>query len=549
MSDLAHRRLRAPTADGFALIDPPLDQIPGLVQHNRGEAGRQPCDLQGLSLDRLRILAREELRATRFTQDQRIVDFALSPAPGTPLILAGHQPELFHPGVWYKNFLLSSVAGQAGGIGVNLIVDTDLARNTAVRVPVKSGAQAGTESIAFDVSSKAIPYEERPILDSWLFESFGRRVANAYETCCVAGREPYRLLIEDVWKAAAPYARSAAGRGSLGLVLAEARHWVEWNLGLTTLELPLSNVAQSRAFRLFLVHILTELPQLWRVYNSALAEYRQINYIRSSVHPVPALQRDGDWLESPFFLWTTTDATRRHPFVRQLADSLIISDRQGLKISLDVTRDGIPDKAVDQLVAAEARGIKLRPRALITTMYARLVLSDLFIHGIGGAKYDEVTDLIIRRFFGIEPPAYITASATFRLPIERPQVTLEDVRNSARRIRETQFRPEAFVRDPLVTGEPAIAEKLAALAAEKREFLGRHDLRRCPPEVYQRLDTLNRAMHDLLAPIERELRAAHAELLVQFKNSQLLGSREFSFVLFPSEILPARLLDLCKVSP
>jgi hypothetical protein len=192
-------------------------------------------------------------------------------------------------------------------------------------------------------------------------------------------------------------------------------------------------------------------------------------------------------------------------------------------------------------------GLDLRPRALITTMYARLVLSDLFIHGIGGAKYDEVTDLIIRRFFGVEPPAYITATATFRLPIEWPGVTLEEVRASAQRIRDLRFRPESFLRDPLVTGDADLAAKLAALAAEKREFLDRHDLRRCPPEVFARLDALNRAMHELLEPVERELRAAHGELLVQFKNSQLLRSREFSFVLFPSEILPARLLDLCKV--
>ena len=86
----------------------------------------------------------------------------------------------------------------------------------------------------------------------------------------------------------------------------------------------------------------------------------------------------------------------------------------------------------------ETRGIKVRPRALITTMYARLVLSDLFIRGIGGAKYDELTDLIIRRFFGIEPPAYITATATFRLPIERPSVSLNDVQQSAQRLRERE---------------------------------------------------------------------------------------------------------------
>ena len=55
-------------------------------------------------------------------------------------------------------------------------------------------------------------------------------------------------------------------------------------------------------------------------------------------------------------------------------------------------------------------------------------------------------------------------------------------------------------------------------------------------------------MHDLLRPVEAQLRAEHAQLVEQLKQSQLLGSREFSFVLFPAEILPARLLDLSKAS-
>ena len=43
------------------------------------------------------------------------------------------------------------------------------------------------------------------------------------------------------------------------------------------------------------------------------------------------------------------------------------------------------------------------------------MLSDLFIHGIGGAKYDELTDQIICRFFGFEPPGFVALSATQRL--------------------------------------------------------------------------------------------------------------------------------------
>ena len=56
----------------------------------------------------------------------------------------------------------------------------------------------------------------------------------------------------------------------------------------------------------------------------------------------------------------------------------------------------------------EAEGFKVRTRALTTTLFARLFLADLFIHGIGGAKYDELTDAILRRFYGFEPPRFLS---------------------------------------------------------------------------------------------------------------------------------------------
>jgi hypothetical protein len=100
-----------------------------------------------------------------------------------------------------------------------------------------------------------------------------------------------------------------------------------------------------------------------------------------------------------------------------------------------------------------------------------------------------------------------------------------------------------------VANDESLHEPLSALAAEKRDYLASHDLRRCKQEVFHRLDTLNRAMHELLRPVEDQLRARHNKLARQLKQSQTLGSREFSFVLFPAEKLSARLLDLCKSSP
>jgi hypothetical protein len=553
MSHLVHRRLRAPQEDGAALIGPPLSRIPSLVGANRLLLRNYDYDCQGQSLGALSRDARSTLaqQAIAYCLSYRDVSFLPGLSKNPPFLVAGHQPELYHAGVWFKSFLLSSLGQRIDAVPINLIIDTDVVRSTSIRVPVRVASQCSIENISFDAVGEPIPFEERAILDSWLFDSFDQRVSTACEGCGVGGREPYERLIERLWMIAAPIAAAANRKPQapqLGRVLAQARHELESLLGLNTLELPLSSVAQSRQFRQFMVHLLAQLPRFWRNYNSALAEFRQVNHVRSHTHPVPSLEETDEWLEAPFFVWTTVDPRRRQLYVRQARQVLLLSSRQGIEFSLDISPDRSADRAVEQLATAEARGIKIRPRALITTMYARLVLSDLFIHGIGGAKYDELTDLIIRRFFGIEPPAYVTATTTFRLPIDRPDVSLDDVRSSARRIRELRYRPESFFRDPLIAGDAERLSKLAALVAEKRDYLDQHDLRRCSQDVFDRLDRLNRAMHDLLRPVGEQLRARHAELIAQAKQSQLLGSRDFSFVLFPSEFLPARLLDLCKLS-
>ena len=547
MPTFEHRRLRAPTADGAALVDPPLQRAPLLVGKNRVLTFGHEYDCQGMLLRDMALEARQQLaqQAIDYSAQYRDARFVPSLSKNPPFILAGHQPELFHPGVWFKSFLLSTLGRQLDAVPVNLIIDTDVVHSTSIRVPASTGNQRFIEKVAFDAASGPIPFEERRILDPWMFDSFDQRVAAAFASYGDL-RQPYKPLIQSLWAIDRAAKNHRDKHPLLGRVLAQARHEMEWSLGLQTLELPLSEAVKSDPFRRFAVHLLAQMPQFWRVYNAALAHYRHVNHLRSSTHPVPSLQEHDDWLEAPFFVWTAADPRRRPLFVQQRAKSLILHDRHGLELSLDIAPDGPADVAIEQLSAAESRGIKLRPRALITTMYARLVLSNLFIHGIGGAKYDELTDLIIRRFFGIEPPAYVTATATFRLPIDRPSVSLDDVRASARRIRDLRHSPESFLRDPRVAQDADLAPKLASLTAEKREFLGRHDLRRCSQDVFDRLNLLNLAMNDLLTPLEQQLRAEHTELIALAKQSGLLGSREFSFVLFPSVFLPARLLDLSK---
>lgn len=545
MSHSSPRRLRAPTDDGAALIDPPPADHDRTIAANR-QVHRHHYDLQGCSLLAHATFAREELYclARGYTAEYRSVPSFSENVCARPFILTGHQPELFHPGVWFKNFLLSQISNRTHGTPINLIIDNDVFKRTSIAVPTLGSS----ETVEFDQPGDERPIEDRPIIDPLRFVTFANRVRKQWEGSH-SGAD--RQILADLWKhlngSASPL-RPKVLQSLLGRRLAQGRHLLEEQLGLQTFELPLSTICQTDRFRWFAAHLLANSPRFIESYNSSLAEFRTANRVRSHSHPVPALEHLAEWMEAPFWLWTKDNPVRRRLFVRCRASSREITDRADVHLELHADSQSRLEAAVDQLAAAEARGIKLRPRALITTMYARLILSDLFIHGIGGAKYDELTDLIIRRFFGIEPPAYVTATATFRLPIDRPKVSHEDVRASVQKLRDLRYRPESFLREELVSKDAHLAPKLSALAAEKRAFLDQHDLRRCAQQVFDQLDSLNRAMHDLLKPVDESLRARHADLIAQANQAQLLSSREFSFVLFPSEILSARLLALSKAS-
>ena len=169
---------------------------------------------------------------------------------------------------------------------------------------------------------------------------------------------------------------------------------------METLEVPESWVCAGEAFQWFVAHLLSRLPQFRAVYNAALREYRRLHHVRSLSHPAPDLAEDGTWSEAPLWVWTADDPRRRRLFAALPAAKSFspIADRGKPGYRSARKRRGPGRRA--------ARGASTRQRAnpsraLMTTLWARLALGDLFIHGIGGAKYDRVTDLLMERFFGL----------------------------------------------------------------------------------------------------------------------------------------------------
>ena len=70
-------------------------------------------------------------------------------------------------------------------------------------------------------------------------------------------------------------------------------------------------------------------------------------------------------------------------------------------------------------------------------------LADLFIHGIGGGKYDALTDELIRRFYGLEPLEYLILTGTLRLPVPVYPVTQDDRHRLQRLARDLHYNPRA----------------------------------------------------------------------------------------------------------
>src|SRR5262249_4003009 len=158
---------RAPAQDGAVVSEPPLSRVPEVVERNRTGLAQSRLTLLGKPLGEIRSKARQELldAASCYMRESG----ELLPDLGAgPLFMAGHQPELFHPGVWVKNFALAGLARNHHGVAVNLVVDNDTAKSTALRVPAppsKTFAWPHLQTLPFDRWLAEKPYEELTVVD------------------------------------------------------------------------------------------------------------------------------------------------------------------------------------------------------------------------------------------------------------------------------------------------------------------------------------------------------------------------------------------------
>ena len=232
------------------LAAPPLARAgPALTANRLGLDSAADLNLHGRTLEEWRAWTRRE--ASVLAADylhQLLGDTDSTPPTAGPWIVTGHQPAMFHPGVWAKNFAAHALARRFGGVALNLIVDNDLLTGATLAVPRGPRIEPTLQIIPLVDSPLPRPWEEVRIESRATFAAVGAAVA-----AVVQSEWGYRPLIADAW----PDAVAACERTPLladWLTAMRARQERRWGLG--TLEVPLSRLEESDPFRWFAADVI-----------------------------------------------------------------------------------------------------------------------------------------------------------------------------------------------------------------------------------------------------------------------------------------------------
>ena len=528
--------VQVPTGHGERLTLPASDACADAARTNAVQASRWSFEVAGLGVQALRRLAREELLATAvdFSASIGVVAAAPRAEGGSPLVfMTGHQPELVHPGVWMKNFLVAELAQETGGVGVNLVVDTDGLDRLVARTP-RMAPGLSVFSNALVVAAPGAAYVTTPAPSSAGLRRFRADGLAALGSLSSPALARHFAEFCDALDA------SLSSSPNVATLVTQARRRFEARVAAQYLEVPVSEVSRGAAFARFFVDIAFSAQRFAWAFNGAISAYRVAHKTRSLAQPFPMLRGDTDTVELPF--WVFDDSGRRHPLFAQASAAGVVvllcgdgpeGEAGGLSPLLTLPPNA--DAATQML----REGPLLAPRAVTLTLFHRLFACDLFVHGVGGARYDEVTDELARAYYGIEPPTFAVASLTLYLPLGAPLVHGRDVEAAERKLERFTHNPDDILDDEeLPLSGPALAEA-TRLASEKRslrEAIQGADAAQ-KKALGVRIRAVNAALAEVMQPVAAALAIQVDRLRTDRAASDLVTDRSYPFCFWhPREI-------------
>ena len=532
----ARGALSTPVGDGSVLFEPSVGQVAKGVAVNGRQLSQADVQIGGVRLGQWRREARRELLALAGEQNRRLGLTDLPVAVDKPLIVTGHQCVFFHCGILVKYMLVDQLARRGGGVALNLVVDNDLPKHLNLTAPVRAGDGLKVAEVPLAEPQMEVPMEYQPAPGSDQLARFADRLEQLS-----VGDE----LRDALGRIAAVLDEAQRAAGSLADLMMMLNHRLaKSELGLDWLELPVSIMAGSRVFAGFVCDMLVNAERVRGCYNGALARWAQGDRAGKSKRsggrgagPLPELAAQ----ESPFWLFRRGQR-RCGLFVRREGDSLVMGDGRADVVSVPVAvLSGDPAGGSAALLAAlKGCNVGIRPRAVTLTAFARLFLADMFVHGLGGARYDQVTDLFIGDYYGLKPPIFACTSATMHLPVGRyvdSEQAVEQLRQTRHDRRDLRFNPQRYVKGVSADRLNSLLEQRRAAIARSVELGSKRGDSRQRREVFEQIRRINAELLAGDAGVAEQFDRCVSDAENRLVTAQAAYDREYFFGLFSGDKL------------
>jgi hypothetical protein len=305
-----------------------------------------------------------------------------------------------------------------------------------------------------------------------------------------------------------------------------------------------SKIWATAPFYHFATQWLLNLPELNDCYNQALNEYRKKYQIEHDLTPMPNLKFESWWFEIPF--WGVTQHKQRYSvWAKNDGKHIILKIKGG---------DGTYSLELNELEKElSAMRMSLWPKAIPQTLFCRMYLCDYFIHGTGGAAYEEVGDILFTKYFKLKPLSFGVATGTYLVEPEKIR-GLEEVAGREERI---LWWERALAQNPeyLFTKKDAWEAELPSfmhpafklclgnaylrnLVETKMKWLSALQNPTYKTQAAYKIKEINHVLYEGYAEALQAMEKGLADIEKVKKPIDILSYREYPFFCYPQEMFP-----------
>lgn len=405
-------------------------------------------------------------------------------------IASGHQPYIFHPGIWAKIIFLNFFDYKK----IFITNDSDVKEGLFIDIPI------------FDIKWRKIREyiylnSEKKTFEEYDFYKFKEGI----EFFLKRFKELEKFIKEDIKEKILIFTKSLNEYENFVSSIIFTRRNFEKNIKYE--ERIVSEISKEDNFLKFFLYFFYEGEKIFDIYNKSLEEYRILKNIKKEGEPFPFLFKYDDFYEIPF--WIIKNGRKK---IFKNKDSLYAENEKITDLSFDFEKD-----------IEKIKNLKIRPRALTLSIYQRIFLSDLFIHGIGGTRYDEFTEKFFENAFNLKMPEFIFITGTFYLFQGEPSDLSFKISELIEKKNFLTYHPEKFLKnDPLVNEKLKLVEEIKNCKRNKRE-------------ISKKIKNINERLREKIDGILKEIEKEIEILMEKKEEEKVKYYREYPYFYFDYE--------------